>query len=260
MDIENCVYCNIEWEPLPNECARGVRAATVKTRPARPRSCHRATDKDRETIEEWRVNEDRADYVTPYWMYLENGARHWSLSIIIATPISLFQRTKFHARAADGRTDGQTDERLAAYVHTITYHCSGLLLPNVFQSFFPCLSSAFLLLLIRSIDSIRRLSTNRLNDIWLFHWMNLWIWDIYFGRSFISTFFFQFISFYECFARSIINFLSTQISLVGSSSVSIDFLDLSSDILLINLWIFFKAESILKLYGQWILRYVTSCN
>lgn len=36
-----------------------------------------------------RVDEDRADLFTPYWMYLENGARHRSLSII-ATHSSLY--------------------------------------------------------------------------------------------------------------------------------------------------------------------------
>lgn len=41
-----------------------------------------------------RIDRDRADLFTPYWMYLENGARHRSLSII-ATPIPLFHRTKF---------------------------------------------------------------------------------------------------------------------------------------------------------------------
>lgn len=41
-----------------------------------------------------RVDEDRADLFTPYWMYLENGARHRSLSII-ATLVPLFYRTKF---------------------------------------------------------------------------------------------------------------------------------------------------------------------
>lgn len=41
-----------------------------------------------------RVDKDRTDLFTPYWMYLGNGARHRSLSII-ATSIPLFHRTKF---------------------------------------------------------------------------------------------------------------------------------------------------------------------
>lgn len=41
-----------------------------------------------------RVDKDRTDLFTPYWMYLGNGARHRSLSII-AISIPLFHRTKF---------------------------------------------------------------------------------------------------------------------------------------------------------------------
>lgn len=41
-----------------------------------------------------RIEEDRADLFTPYWMYLQNSACHRSLSII-ATPIPLCHRTKF---------------------------------------------------------------------------------------------------------------------------------------------------------------------
>jgi len=41
-----------------------------------------------------RIEEDRADLFTPYWIYLQNSACHRSLSII-ATPIPLFHRTKF---------------------------------------------------------------------------------------------------------------------------------------------------------------------
>lgn len=37
-----------------------------------------------------RVDEDRADLFTPYWMYLENGARYRSLSIIVDTHPSLY--------------------------------------------------------------------------------------------------------------------------------------------------------------------------
>lgn len=44
-----------------------------------------------------RVEEDRADLFTPYWIYLQNSACHRSLSII-ATPIPLFRLRNFRRR------------------------------------------------------------------------------------------------------------------------------------------------------------------
>ena len=66
-----------DWEPLPNECARGVRAATVKTRLAR-RPWHPACDKDR------RRRPNRALFHAILATYLENGTRneHRCVSII----------------------------------------------------------------------------------------------------------------------------------------------------------------------------------
>ena len=87
--IESCAI-TWDWEPLSNECARGVRAATVKTRLAR-RPWHPACDRDRRR--DGTRRDERTALFTPYWVRTLKTVHGTSRCVsIIATFILSFPR------------------------------------------------------------------------------------------------------------------------------------------------------------------------
>lgn len=76
------------WEPLSNECARGVRAATVKTRAARR---DRAVERSTRIVDTGWTRANRTALTTTYWgWYLENGTRNRWVSIIATFILSFY--------------------------------------------------------------------------------------------------------------------------------------------------------------------------